>query len=196
MLLGAVLGFEREMGHKPAGLRAHTMLAGTATALVAVSDLIVRHFDVKMGQTVVQSDPLRIIEAVITGVSFLSRVSLACRAPVHAKLQPIKENFRLMPYSCSGTALGAGTISRRGSVAAVEGLTTAASLLFVAGVGITVALSQWVLAAGVVALALATLRVLRVFSKWSGRHLSQRNAWRPVYKLPGRLAASRFNRLS
>ena len=136
MLLGAVLGFEREFAHQPAGLRTHMMVAGAAALLVALSDIIVRHFNVKMGQSVVQSDPLRVIEAVITGVSFL----------------------------------GAGTIIRRGSVAAIEGLTTAATLLFVAGVGITVALSQWVLAAGGVVLALATLRVLHVFSRWSGLH--------------------------
>jgi putative Mg2+ transporter-C (MgtC) family protein len=136
MLLGAVLGLEREIAQKSAGLRTHMMVAGAAALLVALADIIVRHFDVKMGQTVVQSDPLCIIEAVITGVSFL----------------------------------GAGTIIRRGSAAVVQGLTTAATLLFVAGVGITVALSQWVLAAGVVVLALAKLRVLHVFWRWSGLH--------------------------
>jgi putative Mg2+ transporter-C (MgtC) family protein len=130
MLLGAVLGLEREIAHKPAGLRTHMMVAGAAALLVGLSDLIVHHFDVKMGHTVVQSDPLRIIEAVITGVSFL----------------------------------GAGTIIRRGSAQDMEGLTTAASLLFVAGVGVTVALSQWVLAVGVTVLALVTLRILRLFS--------------------------------
>jgi putative Mg2+ transporter-C (MgtC) family protein len=71
MLLGAVLGLEREIAHKPAGLRTHMMVAGAAALLVALGDIIVRHFDARMGQTVVQSDPLRIIEAVITGVSFL-----------------------------------------------------------------------------------------------------------------------------
>ena len=131
MVLGAGLGFEREMAHKPAGLRTHMMVAGAAALLVALSDIIVRHFDIKMDQAVVQSDPLRIIEAVITGVSFL----------------------------------GAGTIIRRGAAADVEGLTIAASLLFVAGVGITVAVSQWVLAVGIVVLALVTLRVLHIFSR-------------------------------
>ena len=71
MLLGAGFGFEREMAHKPAGLRTHMLVAGAAALLVALSDIIVRHFDIKMGQAVVQSDPLHIIEAVITGVSFL-----------------------------------------------------------------------------------------------------------------------------
>ena len=65
-------------------------------------------------------DPIRIVEAVITGVSFI----------------------------------GAGTISvSRGEKAQVRGLTTAASLLFSAAVGITGALNQWLLAASVTFLA-------------------------------------------
>ncbi len=134
MLLGAVLGLDREIAHKPAGLRTHMLVAGAAALLMALGDVILDHFDLRQGPTVVRSDPLRIIEAVITGISFL----------------------------------GAGTIIRRGPTDAVEGLTTAASLLFVAGVGVTVALSQWVLAIGVTVLALITLRVLHLISQWSG----------------------------
>lgn len=134
MLLGAVLGLDREIAHKPAGLRTHMLVAGAAALLMGLGDVILDRFDIHLGHTAVQSDPLRIIEAVITGVSFL----------------------------------GAGTIIRRSSTDAVEGLTTAASLLFVAGVGMTVALSQWVLATGVTVLALITLRVLHLIWPWSG----------------------------
>jgi putative Mg2+ transporter-C (MgtC) family protein len=49
MLLGAVLGLDREIAHKPAGLRAHMLVAGAAALLVALGDVIVYHFDVKMG---------------------------------------------------------------------------------------------------------------------------------------------------
>jgi putative Mg2+ transporter-C (MgtC) family protein len=132
MLLGAVLGLDREFAHKPAGLRTHMLVAGAAALLMALGDVMLDHFDIKMGHAVVQSDPIRIIEAVITGVSFL----------------------------------GAGTIIRRSSTDAVEGLTTAASLLFVAGVGVTVALSQWVLAIGVTVLAFVTLRILHLIWQW------------------------------
>jgi putative Mg2+ transporter-C (MgtC) family protein len=134
MLLGAVLGLDREIAHKPAGLRTHMMVSGASALLVGLGNTMVHHFDIGMGYGMLQSDPLRIIEAVITGVSFL----------------------------------GAGTIIRRGGVQDVEGLTTAASLLFVAGVGVTVALSQWVLAVGATGLALVTLRVLHLISQWSG----------------------------
>ena len=134
MLLGGVIGVEREIAHKPAGLRTHMMVAGAAALLVALAEIIIRHFDVALAHAAIRPDPLRIIGAVITGVSFL----------------------------------GAGTIIRHRSAEQVEGLTTAASLLFVAGVGVTVALSQLVLAVGVTVLAWFTLRVFPSIMRWSG----------------------------
>jgi putative Mg2+ transporter-C (MgtC) family protein len=124
MLLGAAIGFEREIEDKPAGLRTHMLVAGAAALLVALGDVVVKHFDVGLASELIRSDPVRIIEAVITGVSFL----------------------------------GAGTIIRHGSKRQIEGLTTAASILFAAALGVCVALSQVVLALGVTALVLITLR--------------------------------------
>jgi putative Mg2+ transporter-C (MgtC) family protein len=122
MLLGAAVGLDRELADKPAGLRTHMLVAGSSALLVSLGKLIVPDFglsDVALG-----SDPLRIIGAIITGVSFL----------------------------------GAGTIIRSGGEDRVKGLTTAAALLFVASVGICVALSKPLLAIGVTVIALATLR--------------------------------------
>ena len=124
VLLGSAIGFEREIEDKPAGLRTHMLVAGAAALLVALGDVIIQHFNVALGSELVRSDPTRIIQAVITGVSFL----------------------------------GAGTIIRHSSTRQVEGLTTAASILFAAAVGVCVALSQLVLAVGVTALVLVTLR--------------------------------------
>jgi putative Mg2+ transporter-C (MgtC) family protein len=53
--------------------------------------------------------------------------------------------------------LGAGTILRHRDGRRIEGLTTAAAILFVAGVGVSVALSQYVVAVGVTALVFVTL---------------------------------------
>jgi putative Mg2+ transporter-C (MgtC) family protein len=124
ILLGAVIGLEREFEGKPAGLRTHMLVAGAAALLVTLGDVVVEHFAVDVGGQLVRSDPVRIIEAVITGVSFL----------------------------------GAGTILRRGGLSQVEGLTTAASILFTAAVGVSVALSQFVIALGATGLVLVTLR--------------------------------------
>lgn len=132
VVLGAVLGVDREIAHRPAGLRTHMMVSGAAALLVALGELIVKNFEAEQGHTLIQTDPLRVIEAVITGVSFL----------------------------------GAGTILRNSSTHEVQGLTTAASLLLAAAVGITVALSQLILATGITALALLTLRGLQVVTRW------------------------------
>jgi putative Mg2+ transporter-C (MgtC) family protein len=132
MLLGAAIGLEREIEDKPAGLRTHMLVAGAAALFVALSDVMIKHFDVVLGGELVRSDPIRIIQAVITGVSFL----------------------------------GAGTIIRRSSTRQVEGLTTAASILFAAAVGVCAALSQLVLAGGVTALVLITLRGVGHVEQW------------------------------
>ncbi|MGH7254246.1 MAG: MgtC/SapB family protein [Nitrospirales bacterium] len=103
------------------------MVAGAAALLVVSGDVLVAHFDAGFSSRVLRADPIRIIEAVITGVSFL----------------------------------GAGTIIRRQAEPHVEGLTTAASILLAAAVGICVALSRTTLATGVTVLALVVLRRLR-----------------------------------
>jgi len=61
--------------------------------------------------------------------------------------------------------LGAGSIVRHAESDHIEGLTTAASLLFVAAIGATVGLEQFPLAVGATLLALITLRGLRVLEK-------------------------------
>jgi len=126
MVLGAAVGVEREAKDKPAGLRTHMLVAGAAALLVALGDVVIMSYDLDLDQQLLQSDPIRIMEAVITGVSFL----------------------------------GAGTIIRHRGSQEVEGLTTAASLLFVAGIGLCVALSQAILAVGLTLLVLLTLRGL------------------------------------
>jgi len=132
MLLGAVIGFEREVEKKPAGLRTHILVAGASTLFVALGDVVIRDFSRGLGSGLVQSDPVRVIEAVVTGVSFL----------------------------------GAGTIVLRRGRDQVEGLTTAASILFTAAVGMCVALSRLLLAVGVTVLVLITLRGLGLLESW------------------------------
>ncbi|MEZ4711752.1 MAG: MgtC/SapB family protein [Caldilineaceae bacterium] len=128
MGLGAAIGFEREWADKPAGLRTHMLVGGSAALLVSLTDAVIMSVD--MDASLIRSDPVRIIEAIITGISFL----------------------------------GAGTILRRRNGGDVEGLTTAASLLFVAGIGVAVAASQYVLAVGATLLGLGVLYVMKSFA--------------------------------
>jgi putative Mg2+ transporter-C (MgtC) family protein len=72
MALGGLLGLERELANKPAGLRTNMLVAGAAALLVCLGNAVVQEFDrMTPGPQHAVSDPLRIIEAVITGVSFL-----------------------------------------------------------------------------------------------------------------------------
>lgn len=71
MLLGGVIGFEREMADKPAGFRTHTLVAGASAMLVVLGDALVLRFNAVAGAELVRSDPIRIVQAIITGISFL-----------------------------------------------------------------------------------------------------------------------------
>ena len=108
IFLGGLIGLEREFADKPAGLRTHMLVAGAATLLVILGDYIVEIYTASEYVDAVQADPIRIMEAIITGISFL----------------------------------GAGTIIFKSQKESVEGLTTAASILFAAAIGITTALDQ------------------------------------------------------
>lgn len=126
MLLGGVIGYERESRGRPAGMRTHMLIAGAATLLLGIGDLLAEHFSSEAYSELLRVDPIRIIEAVVTAVAFI----------------------------------GAGTIIQNARNNAVLGLTTAASLLLTASVGIAVGLHQYVLAVGVTALSLFVLHFL------------------------------------
>ena len=94
-ILAGLVGFERELHRRNAGLRTH-ILVSLGSTLIMLTSLYV--FDIYKGITLL--DPTRIAAGVITGIGFL----------------------------------GGGAIIRAG--AAVRGLTTAASLWVVAGIGL------------------------------------------------------------
>ena len=76
-------------------------------------------------------DPLRLVEAVVAGVSFI----------------------------------GAGTIFAHRGGAAIAGITTAASLLMVAVIGVSVGLRYFLIATAVTLLTLLVLTLLNVFER-------------------------------
>lgn len=124
MFLGGLLGLERELAEKPAGLRTHILVAGASSFLVVLGNVMITNYSgVAAFEGAIQADPIRIMEAIITGISFL----------------------------------GAGTIIFRDRDETVEGLTTAASILFVAAIGISVALERYLMAAVLTVLAIVIL---------------------------------------
>ncbi|MBI3948873.1 MAG: MgtC/SapB family protein [Acidobacteria bacterium] len=71
MLLGGLIGLEREIADKPAGFRTHMLVAGAAALLVGLGDVLLQRFSTYANVNVLRSDPIRIVEAIITGISFL-----------------------------------------------------------------------------------------------------------------------------
>jgi len=95
--LGALIGFERELKRRPAGLRTHMLVSLGATIFTVIS----LSFDV---------EPSRIAAGVVTGIGFL----------------------------------GAGSIiAHKGHI---RGITSAATLWVVAGIGLAVGVGQYVIA--------------------------------------------------
>ena len=66
--LAGIVGYEREHGDKPAGLRTH-MLVGIGACLFTL--LMVELVD-RFQQDGVQADPIRIVEAITAGIAFLA----------------------------------------------------------------------------------------------------------------------------
>ena len=145
MALGALLGLERELAHKAAGLRTHMLVAGAAAMLVGLVDALLHRFLLPAVSPLVRADPVPVITAVVMAVGFL----------------------------------GAGTIIRRGDAEHVEGLTTAAAMLFSAAVGSAVGLQQFLLAIGATVLALITLRGMKFIEDRLLRRSHASSAGRP-----------------
>jgi putative Mg2+ transporter-C (MgtC) family protein len=69
LVLGGILGFDREVRNRPAGIRTH-MLVAMASALFTIVALEI--VSVVGPKDDVSSDPVRVIEAVTAGVAFLA----------------------------------------------------------------------------------------------------------------------------
>lgn len=132
MLLGGFIGLEREVASKPAGLRTHMLVTGSSALLVVLGDYMIQYYGNSSFVAAIQTDPIRIIEAIITGISFL----------------------------------GAGTIIFRRGDEIVEGLTTAASILFAAAIGIAVALDQFLMGAALTLMVIMILYALGFLENW------------------------------
>lgn len=132
IFLGGVIGFEREWARKPAGLRTHMLVAGASTLFVILGDIMIHQFAQTQIQNTIRTDPIRIMEAIITGISFL----------------------------------GAGTIIFKNHKHSVEGLTTAASILFISGIGMAVALGEYVISMVLTGVVISVLYLLGIIQDW------------------------------
>jgi putative Mg2+ transporter-C (MgtC) family protein len=118
LVLGGLIGWERELYDKPAGFRTNTLICVGATLFTI--------FSLRIG-TIPATDSARIAAQIVSGIGFL----------------------------------GAGAIIRRGE--AVLGLTTAATIWFVASIGMGIGAGYYLTSCTGTALALAILVLFRKF---------------------------------
>ncbi|MBW2278026.1 MAG: MgtC/SapB family protein, partial [Deltaproteobacteria bacterium] len=122
---GAVIGLEREIRGRPAGLRTNALVCLASCLLIVISRTGALVGLEGPDNFILNVDPARMGAGIVTGIGFL----------------------------------GAGAILRiRESL--VRGLTTAASIWFVAAIGISVGMGAFVLAAGSTVMALLLLTLL------------------------------------
>lgn len=69
-VLGGTIGAEREASRKPAGLRTHALLAAATALLVGLTTTLVG-VGTDAYPEAVRTDPIRIVEAIVTGVAFI-----------------------------------------------------------------------------------------------------------------------------
>ncbi len=73
MVLGGLVGFERELKNRPAGFRTHMLVAGAAASIVGIGLLTLHNPAVVsvLKPEQLRMDPFRLIESVIAGVAFI-----------------------------------------------------------------------------------------------------------------------------
>ena len=130
-VLTGILGLERELARKAAGLRTHMLVGVAAAAFMLLGQDAVSQYAEEQPSHLLQADPVRVIQSIVLGIS----------------------------------VLGAGTIvhSREGKV---EGLTTAASVLLAAAIGIAVAIDQPLFAAALAVVVAVILFLLGLLERW------------------------------
>jgi len=76
IFFGTVIGLDRELRQKAAGLRTHMLISLAAATFTLLTFELVYRLDAAGTLEHVRTDPIRIIEAVIAGVAFLGAGSI------------------------------------------------------------------------------------------------------------------------
>ena len=111
MIVGMVIGTEREYTHRPAGMRTHILVALGACAVMITGQLIFVQYRV-FGAT---SDPARLSAQVITGVGFLGAGTILREG---TNVKGLTTAASLWAVACLGIAAGGGyyTVALAGMV--------------------------------------------------------------------------------
>lgn len=146
LLLGGVIGYERQSCNKAAGLRTHILVC-VGSALIMILSVNI-YYSV---QGLTNADPARLAAQVVSGIGFL----------------------------------GAGTIMKEGPT--VKGLTTAASIWVVSGVGLAAGAGYYFSAFAATALVFLTLSMLYRVEKKLNRRECDCNFVVSITNAPGQV---------
>lgn len=104
MVLGGVIGFERELKNRPAGFRTHMLVAGASAFLVGLGELVMS--DPRYHRNdLLTLDPLRMVEAVIAGVAFIGAGTIFATRGTQA-VAGITTAASLLMVAVTGVAVG------------------------------------------------------------------------------------------
>lgn len=101
MFIGAVIGTERELTHRPAGMRTH-MLVALGSCVVMITSQMIFHQYRAFGAT---PDPARLSAQVITGVGFLGAGTILKEGP---SIKGLTTAASVWAVACLGIAVGGG----------------------------------------------------------------------------------------
>lgn len=104
LILGGVIGWERESAHKGAGLRTHILISIAACLFMLLAFELVGIFERYEG---IEADPLGLIGAVTSGVAFLAAGSIILSG---GKLQGITTGAGMWLAGAIGLACGIGRL--------------------------------------------------------------------------------------
>ena len=132
LILGFLIGLEREIAEKPAGVRTYMLVAASGTAFTILGLEMLSYMQTHFPDSNLATDPTRIVHAIIVGVSFL----------------------------------GAGTILKDKANNSIQNLSTAATVLICATIGISVAVEKYYLAIGITIIILFVNWIMLLLKKW------------------------------
>lgn len=124
-VIGALVGLEREVHGRPAGLRTHLLVSVASCLMMMLSEGFYLKYGELPGTSVIRLDPSRVAAQIVAGIGFI----------------------------------GAGVILKEGL--SVRGLTTAACLWLVAGLGMGIGMGAYVPSLLTAAIGLAGLILLK-----------------------------------
>lgn len=70
-ILGGIIGFERDIHGRAAGLRTNLLISLGAAVFMLISESIAESYSIKMGDSFFRPDPGRIAAQIVTGIGFL-----------------------------------------------------------------------------------------------------------------------------